>query len=154
VGDLMSARGWPGAVAWASRASGIAPTLVGGSKKHGGPDLGPTRAKIQWRVLGVDGMGIANSAPSPEFPLDGLPRLTVRMAARIQGFPDKWEFAGKKTGAYRQIGNAFPPPVAQAVASAIRDTLTGTAKGLSYAPRLLETSPLWASNRTKKVQNA
>ncbi|MFZ1343960.1 DNA cytosine methyltransferase [Thiothrix eikelboomii] len=29
------------------------------------------------------------------------------MAAKIQGFPDWWEFYGKKTPAYRQVGNAF-----------------------------------------------
>ena len=45
LGDLMAARGWPGAAAWARRATGIGPTIVGGSKKHGGPDLGPTRAR-------------------------------------------------------------------------------------------------------------
>ncbi|WP_231754798.1 DNA cytosine methyltransferase [Pseudarthrobacter sp. GA104] len=32
------------------------------------------------------------------------------MAARIQGFPDDWQISGRKTAAYRQIGNAFPPP--------------------------------------------
>ena len=39
------------------------------------------------------------------------------MAARVQGLPDDWEFAGGKTGAYRQIENAFPPTVAAAVSS-------------------------------------
>ena len=86
-------------------------------KKHGGPDLGPTRAKRAWASLGVDGMGIANDAPAEDFV--GMPRLTVRMAARIQGFPDSWLFAGKKTSSYRQIGNAFPPPVAHAVGEQI-----------------------------------
>ncbi|MGN6898223.1 DNA cytosine methyltransferase [Neisseria sp. P0015.S002] len=41
--------------------------------------------------------------------------MTARMTARIQGFPDDWQFFGKKTPMYRQIGNAFPPPVAEAV---------------------------------------
>lgn len=113
--DLMGANGWPGAETWAAGAQKIAPTLVGGSKLHGGPDLGPTRAKAQWRALGVDGMGIADEAPAVTFPDDKLPRLTVRMVARVQGFPDAWEFSGKKTAAYRQVGNAFPPPVARAV---------------------------------------
>lgn len=117
--DLMAANGWSGAERWAEGANRIAPTIVGGSKKHGGPDLGPTRAKRQWRELGVDGMGIANEAPGPEFPEDGLPRLTVRMVARIQSFPDDWEFSGKKTIAYRQVGNAFPPLVAKAVGLAM-----------------------------------
>lgn len=111
--DLMSERGWKGADLWREQANEIGPTLVGGSKKHGGPDLGPTRSRKAWAQLGVDGAGLANEAPDPDFV--GMPRLTVRMAARIQGFPDSWHFAGKKTASYRQVGNAFPPPVAQAV---------------------------------------
>jgi len=112
--DLMAANGWLGAARWRDQANAIAPTLVGGSKKHGGPDLGPTRAKRAWAALGVDGMGLWDEAPAHDFV--GMPRLTPRMAARIQGFPDSWQFAGRKTAAYRQIGNAFPPPVAAAVA--------------------------------------
>lgn len=56
-------------------------------------------------------------------PLKGMPRLTVRMAARIQGFEDSWELIGGKTAAYRQVGNALPPPLAHAVAQNIRRTL-------------------------------
>ncbi|WP_349260473.1 DNA cytosine methyltransferase [Longimicrobium sp.] len=123
--ELMGSRGWPGAAHWAAKANSIAPTLVGGSKKHGGPDLGPTRAKLAWRELGVDGHGVADLPPACEFPCDGLPKLTVEMAARLQGFPDSWEFIGRKTAAYRQVGNAFPPPVAAAVGAAIRAALLG-----------------------------
>lgn len=115
--EQMASRGWKGTDAWKSKANDIAPTIVGGSKKHGGPDLGPTRAKRAWTKLGVDGMGIANHPPSEDF--KGMPKLTVPMVARIQGFPDLWHFTGKKTPAYRQVGNAFPPPVAHAVASEI-----------------------------------
>lgn len=119
--DLMSERGWEGAIEWSRNADEIAPTLVGGSKKHGGPDLGPTRAKKAWACLGVDGHGIAAEAPGPGF--TGMPKLTVKMAARIQGFPDEWEFVGAKTNAYRQVGNAFPPPVAAAVATQIKHSI-------------------------------
>lgn len=119
--DLMAANGWEGADRWAQRANTVAPTLVGGSKKHGGPDLGPTRARQAWLALGVDGKTIAEEAPQPGYM--GLPRLTVRMAARLQGFPDDWEFVGRKTNAYRQVGNAFPPPVAEAVGKQIRKAI-------------------------------
>lgn len=127
IGDIMASRGWRGVAQWCKKATGIAPTLVGGSKKHGGPDLGPTRARQQWRALGVDGLGIADMPPAEDFPVDGFPRLTLRMAARIQAFPDSWQFAGGKTAAYRQIGNAFPPPVAASVAQSIIAALNGKA---------------------------
>jgi len=124
--DLMNAKGWRGAEKWRELADDIAPTLVGGSKKHGGPDLGPTRSKKAWAALGVDGHGLADNPPEQDFV--GIPRLTTGMAARIQGFPDSWRFAGKKTIAYRQIGNAFPPPVAQAVGESIMAALQAASK--------------------------
>jgi DNA (cytosine-5)-methyltransferase 1 len=124
IGDLMASRGWRGATQWRRKARGIAPTIVGGSKKHGGPDLGPTRARRQWAVLGVDGLGIANEPPGPDRPINYMPRLTVPMTTRLQGFPDSWRITGAKTAAYRQVGNAFPPPVARAVGEAIRVALT------------------------------
>ncbi|WLT31838.1 DNA cytosine methyltransferase [Geothrix sp. PMB-07] len=117
LADLMASGGWKGASHWALRADGIAPTLVGGSKKHGGPDLGPTRSRKAWESLCVDGKGLADEPPPPDFL--GMPRLTVRMAARIQGFPDDWRLVGGKTSSYRQVGNAFPPPVAKAVGERI-----------------------------------
>lgn len=120
--DLMIADGWRGADRWREQANSIAPTLVGGSKKHGGPDLGPTRSKRAWAALGVDGHGLWDAAPPRDFV--GMPRLTPRMAARIQGFPDDWQFFGRKTAAYRQVGNAFPPPVAAAVARQINVALS------------------------------
>jgi len=120
--DLMKINGWQGADRWRKQANMIAPTLVGGSKKHGGPDLGPTRARQAWAMLGVDGLGLWDDAPPRDFV--GMPRLTTRMTARIQGFPDDWQFFGKKTPVYRQIGNAFPSPVAAAVAGKILAALT------------------------------
>lgn len=119
--DLMSTNGWIEVETWKETANKIAPTLVGGSKKHGGPDLGPTRARKAWAELGVDGLGIANDAPDISFA--GNPRLTPRMIARIQGFPDQWDFGKRKTVACRMIGNAFPPPVAEAVGLQIRKVL-------------------------------
>lgn len=124
--DLMAERGWPGADKWAERASDIAPTIVGGSKKHGGADLGPTRAKRAWRAMGVDALGVADASPAASDPVSLLPKLTTEMVARIQGWDDgeyRWTFTGRKTTTYRQIGNAFPPPVARALGDQIRRAL-------------------------------
>jgi len=84
--------------------------------------LGPTRAKQAWAELGVDGKGLADQPPGNGY--KGLPRLPLEMTALIQGFPEDWKFAGKKTPAYRQIGNAFPPPVAQAVGKSVTRALS------------------------------
>jgi DNA (cytosine-5)-methyltransferase 1 len=117
----MASNGWEGAEEWSLLARGVAPALVGGSKKHGGADLGPTRARMAWAKLGVDGTGLADGPPQKNF--IGFPKLTVKMAALIQGFPADWEFVGKKTPAYRQVGNAFPPPVAKAIGGALKTAL-------------------------------
>ena len=120
---LMGANGWRGADSWAKKASSIAPTIVGGSKKHGGADLGPTRAKRAWLALGVDGKGIADEAPSSGHLMNHVPRLTNPMVALVQGFDPDWVFSGRKTSTYRQIGNAFPPPVAKCVGTSIKRAL-------------------------------
>ena len=127
--DLMAEAGWKGARKWAQQADKIAPTIVGGSKKHGGPDLGPTRARRAWAEMQVEGKSIADKAPDPEF--TGMPRLTPRMIARIQGFPDTWVFGKTKTRACRMIGNAFPPPVAKAVGEKIKEALYASKQGFT-----------------------
>ncbi|WP_070015391.1 DNA cytosine methyltransferase [Streptomyces nanshensis] len=106
----------------------VAPTLVGGSRKHGGADLGPSRAKKQWESLGVNAHGVANEPaqstdPERDFLRPSGPMLTVRQAATIQGFPEDWKFEGGKTARYRQVGNAFPPPVAKAIGLVIASVL-------------------------------
>lgn len=116
--DLMSENNWRHAHTWSTLANDIGPTIVGGSKKHGGADLGPTRAKKAWSNLYVNGHGVADSAPRrlDPSPRTSAPKLTIDMVARIQGWDgDDWFFTGRKTSKYRQIGNAFPPPVAEAV---------------------------------------
>lgn len=130
--DLMASGGWDMAAEWATMADCIAPTLVGGSKKHGGADLGPTRARAAWAELGVDGRSLADGPPPVGFV--GPPRLTLRMVARIQGFPDDWQFVGSKTHAYRQVGNALPPPVAQAVGRRIAYALRETDRSVVREP--------------------
>lgn len=157
--DLMSSNGWEDVDQWRVKANKVAPTLVGGSKKHGGPDLGPTRAKRQWQGLGVNAHRVANDDEIPGvgfkgvFKRDGtiqpgcekMPLLNIRMAARIQGFPDFWEFFGGKTHAYRQVGNAFPAPVAQAVGRQIMQALLKNTPVREFTPshRIPETKAMF-----------
>jgi DNA (cytosine-5)-methyltransferase 1 len=117
----MASKGWLGAEAWQQKANKIAPTIVGGSKKHGGPDLGPTGSKKAWAEMGVDALVLGNEPPEKDFV--GMPRLTVEMVAILQGFPKDWHFCGAKTNSYRQVGNAFPPPMAEAVGKQIYKAL-------------------------------
>jgi DNA (cytosine-5)-methyltransferase 1 len=57
------------------------------------------------------------------------------MVTRLQGWRDEWgwRFSGRKTARYRQIGNAFPPPVAEAVGTAIRRALEHALEHAPYA---------------------
>lgn len=61
----------------------------------------------------------ASSTPGTALPV----RLTIRHLALLQGFPDDWHFAGNKTSVYCQVGNAFPPPVAEAVGRSLAAAL-------------------------------
>ncbi len=53
-------------------------------------------------------------------------RISVREAARLQSFPDWFEFAGTETNQYYQIGNAVPPLLAYQLAQSVRAYLEET----------------------------
>lgn len=98
----------------------LAPTITGGSDKHGGADLGPTGTKRLWQNMGIDGHGLANTSGKH----NDLVRLTLANVAAIQGFPAGYAFSGKKGAQYRQIGNALPPPAAYQLGIWARTLLT------------------------------
>ncbi|GAB3024727.1 DNA cytosine methyltransferase [Oleiagrimonas citrea] len=57
--------------------------------------------------------------------VEGCSRLTVRQSARLQAFPDNFEFVGRKSQRYAQIGNAVPPALATIVATQLKRALSG-----------------------------
>ncbi|MGQ4414664.1 DNA cytosine methyltransferase [Streptomyces sp. SAS_269] len=128
--ESMGSRGWPEAHRWAAQATAVAPTLVGGSDNRGGADLGPTGTKKAWARMGVNAGSLGDQAPGPDFVWNpslgpaGMVKITNVQAARLQSFPDEWQFAGGKTLSYRQIGHASPPPVGRALGLSISAALS------------------------------
>jgi DNA (cytosine-5)-methyltransferase 1 len=74
--------------------------------------------------------------------------ITVREAARIQSFPDWFRFAGPPSAAFRQIGNAVPPLMAQRVGTALRDALDRRASEPLLTQDIARTLDDWWTSRT------
>jgi len=132
--DLMAANGWTGAKDWAEARrnhvvvrngielrGALASTVVGrkGSSRE--------KEAARWARKGIDIATVADAAPTQEQADIGgpgfLPQLTLRMRARLQGFPDWWDFVGGKDSTARQVGNAVPPVIGQAIGLAVRAAL-------------------------------
>ena len=97
----------------------------GGNYKNLPEDLQQTRkVHIAWTRL---------NSQKPSFTIDTGHRHhfhykwnripTVRESARIQSFPDDFIFLGTKTSQYKQVGNAVPPLMAEAIAKTIKESL-------------------------------
>jgi DNA (cytosine-5)-methyltransferase 1 len=71
--------------------------------------------------------------------------ISIREAARIQSFPDRFAFDGSCSEQYDQVGNAVPPKLAAVIASEVRRCLEGTAthrltNAFSRRPSISQTS--------------
>ncbi|MGD9570960.1 MAG: DNA cytosine methyltransferase [Thermoleophilia bacterium] len=73
-------------------------------------------------VVGYHARLAAGEAPLAEAP-SRMRRLTVQEAAALQSFPNDWKHRGPQAARYRQIGNAVPPLLAEAVARSVAAAL-------------------------------
>jgi DNA (cytosine-5)-methyltransferase 1 len=67
---------------------------------------------------------LANGGAPRSGEVPGCRRLTVRESARIQTFPDWFEFTGQRSRQYSQVGNAVPPMLAKAVGKALLESIS------------------------------
>lgn len=128
--DLVSENGWQYAKKWAKRASRPGFTLTGASDKVGRGGFSMNVRKEDWSALGIDSTEIAQKAPAEDHGNKPF-QLTLRMGARLQNFPDGYDFGDNIDEARRQIANAFPPILAKAVGLAIRAVLQD--RSIDYA---------------------
>ncbi|MEN3794579.1 DNA (cytosine-5-)-methyltransferase [Fulvimarina sp. MAC3] len=121
--DFFRAKGWNPSEEDLAGMAVPAPTLTGGSDKKCGADLGQQHAREVWEEMGFVGTRIGRELPKKDH--EGPVEITNAMCARLQGFPSLWPFAGGHVAVYKQIANAFPPPVARLLGCAIASALTG-----------------------------
>jgi DNA (cytosine-5)-methyltransferase 1 len=128
--DLMAANGWEGAYEWArerreqpvfdSKGNVIARGVLASAMVTSRGKRRPNET-ARWAGKGVDIASLREEAPtSAQGAQKGFrPALTARMCARLQDFPDNWEFCGGKEATATQIGNAVPRRLAQAIGLAL-----------------------------------
>lgn len=99
---------------WRSLPAELIPKAMGGAYHSGGGKVGFYR-RLSWdKPAPTVTTSPAQKATDLCHPLLDRP-ISVREAARLQGFPDDWVFCGSLTDQYRQIGNAVPVPLGAAV---------------------------------------
>ena len=81
-------------------------------------------------------------------------RLTVREGARLQSFPDWFEFQGTEYEQYKQIGNAVPPLLGLALARSVRETLDAPFPRNGYARSTMPTDILAPDPIAEKIEQA
>lgn len=112
---------------WRSLPKDVLPEAMGGAFMSGGGKVGFYR-RLAWdRPSPTVTTSPAQKATDMCHPSELRP-ISVREAARIQGFPDDWVFCGSVSDQYRQIGNAVPVGLGYAVGHALTRTLEGHAQ--------------------------
>ncbi|WP_309572502.1 DNA cytosine methyltransferase [Deinococcus sp.] len=107
---------------WRSLPPELIPAAMGGAYTSGGGKVGFYR-RLSWdRPSPTVTTSPAQKATDLCHPCEDRP-ISVREAARLQGFPDDWIFSGSVSDQYRQIGNAVPVGLGRAIGGALLGTL-------------------------------
>ncbi len=110
---------------WRDLPQEIIPVAMGGAYESGGGKVGFYR-----RLSYVQPSPTITTSPAQKATMLCHPRqdrpLSIKEYARIQQFPDDWKFIGTISAQYRQIGNAVPVGLAEAIGRAILSTANKT----------------------------
>ncbi|MFD2672166.1 DNA (cytosine-5-)-methyltransferase [Marinicrinis sediminis] len=115
--DLVPAGGY-----WRDLPDGLAREYMGKSYFSGGGRTGMAR-RLSWEEPSLTLTCSPAQKQTERCHPDETRPFTVREYARIQSFPDSWEFEGSTANRYKQIGNAVPVSFAKAVGLSIVEVL-------------------------------
>lgn len=107
---------------WRDLPDEVAREYMGASYHLGGGKTGMAR-RLSWDEPGLTVLCSPSQKQTERCHPDEIRPFSVRENARIQSFPDDWEFTGSISSKYKQIGNAVPVKFAEAIGLSIIDTL-------------------------------
>lgn len=130
---------------WKNLPADIIPEAMGGAYKSGGGKVGFYRRLSYAQPAPTITTSPAQKATMLCHPKQDRP-LSVKEYARIQQFPDNWIFTGTVAAKYKQIGNAVPVGLAEAIGRAIISTAENSA--------VIETKRFRGTSVHNKIKNA
>ena len=130
---------------WRDLPKDIIPIAMGGAYKSGGGKVGFYRRLSYNQPSPTVVTSPVQKATMMCHPTQNRP-LSIKEYARIQQFPDDWIFTGTTAAKYRQIGNAVPVGLAEAIGKAVCAVADGNA--------VVETKRFRGTNVHNKIRNA
>lgn len=130
---------------WRDLPENIVPIAMGGAYKSGGGKVGFYRRLSYDQPSPTVVTSPVQKATMMCHPTQDRP-LSIKEYARIQQFPDDWIFNGTTAAKYRQIGNAVPVGLAEAIGKAVCAVADGNA--------VVETKRFRGTNVHNKIRNA
>ena len=130
---------------WRDLPEDIIPIAMGGAYKSGGGKVGFYRRLSYDQPSPTVVTSPVQKATMMCHPTQNRP-LSVKEYARIQQFPDDWVFTGTTAAKYRQIGNAVPVGLAEAIGKAVISVADKTS--------LIQTKRFRGTNVHNKIRNA